>query len=132
MIIIGLAGGKPCDRHEIAERLVRFGGSRLQVWQGSESNKEPTRVRDLCAALDDAKGNRALGGLVVSSVMTAGEAEELRRFGGVIWHVMGRVSDAVPIRRDDPLVTHMHGGCRHFRDAIEQFSEHLLQIAVAH
>ena len=132
MIIIGLAGGKPCDRNEIAQRLVRFGGARLQDWQGSESTYPGARVRDLTTCLAQAKGNRALGGLILTNVTTEQEAEEIRRHGGVMWHVMGAPSMAVPIRKGDPLVTHMHGGCRHFRDALEQFSEHLLSIAAAH
>ncbi len=132
MIIIGLAGGKPCDRHEIAQRLVRFGNQHLQEWQGSESAKEAPRVRDLSIALAEANRNRSLGGLIVSNVMTEAEADEIRRFGGVMWHVMGKPSESVRIGLDDPKVTSMQGGCRHFRDALEQFSEHLLQIAAAH
>lgn len=132
MIIIGLAGGKPCDRHEIAQRLVRFGAQRMQEWQGSESAKEAPRVRDLSIALAEANRNRALGGLVISNVMTEAEADEIRRFGGVIWHVMGKPSESVRIRLEDPKVTSMQGGCRHFRDALEALSEHLLSIAAAH
>lgn len=132
MIIIGLAGGKPCDRNEIAQRLVRSGGARLQAWQGSESTYTGARVRDLTAFLSEANRNRALGGLILTNVNTEQEAEEIRRHGGVMWHVMGAPSMAVPIRKGDPLVTHMQGGCRHFRDSLEQFSEHLLSIAAAH
>lgn len=132
MIIIGLAGGKPADRYEIAQRLVRFGGKKIQEWQGSDSAKEAPRVRDLSIALAEANRNRSLGGLVISNVMTEAEAEEIRRFGGVIWHVMGKPSESVPIRRDDPKVTSMQGGCRHFLDAMDAFSDHLLQIAAAH
>lgn len=132
MIIIGLSGGKPCDRNEIAQRLVRFGASRLQEWQGSESTYPAARVRDLHACLSDAKRNRALGGMILTNVTTEHESEEIRRYGGVIWHVMGAPSQLVPIRKGDPLVTHMQGGCRHFRDALEAFSEHLLSIAAAH
>lgn len=131
MILIGLTGGKPESRKEIAERLERFGGSRLKTWAGTDVRRA-SRVRDLVIALNDAATNKALGGLVVFNVMTLDEAQEIRRRGGVIWHVMGTPSESVPIVHGDPLVTHMQGGCRHYLDALDAFSEHLLSIAAAH
>ena len=53
-------------------------------------------------ALNDAKANKALGGIVACNVMTQEEAQEIRRRGGVIWHVMGTPSESVPMERDDP------------------------------
>lgn len=128
MILIGLTGGKPEQRKEIAERLERFGGSRLKTWAGADVRHTATRVRDLAITLNDVKSNKALGGIVAFNVMTLDEAQEIRRRGGVIWHVMGAPSESVPMERDDPKVTHMQGGCRHFLDALDAFSEHLLSI----
>lgn len=132
MILIGLAGGKPGARKEVAERLERFGGQRLRLLAGAESRHEGARVKYLTEALKGAEGNRALGGLVAYDVATQAEAEEIRRRGGVIWHVMGAPSESVVMERDDPKVTAMQGGCRHFLDAMDAFAEHLLSIAAAH
>lgn len=132
MILIGLTGGKPDSRKEIAERLERFGGSRLQAFAGSEAKDNTRRLHDLVLVLGDAGRNRALGGLVIYNVASKEEADEIRRRGGVIWHVMGLPSESVPMERDDPKVTHMQGGCRHFRDALDALSEHLFAIAAAH
>lgn len=131
MILIGLAGGKPEQRREIAERLERFGVGRLKTWAGTDVRRA-ARVRDLVIALNDSASNKALGGLVIYNVMTPDEAQEIRRRGGVIWHVMGAPSESVPMERDDPKVTHMQGGCRHFLDAIDALKEHLLSLAEAH
>jgi hypothetical protein len=134
MILIGLAGGKADARAEIAKRLEQFGGQRLQALPGLESKtRHPgARVRYLIEALQGAERNRALGGLVAHDVTTQEEAEEIRRRGGVIWHVMGPPSESVKMEREDPKVTAMHGGCRHFLDAMDAFAEHLLSIAAAH
>lgn len=132
MMIIGLAGGKGCDREEIAKRLERFGNQRLKAWAGSSSRHEAVRDRELSLTLSDAQRNKALGGLVVTHVMTKAEADQIRQRGGVIWHVMGPVSETVPMERFDPKVTHFQGGCRHFLDAIDALSDHLMQIAAAH
>ena len=132
MIFIGLTGGKPESRKEIAERLERFGGSRLQAWAGSDSKDNLRRVRDLTVVLNDADRNKSLGGLVVYNVSSKEEADDIRRRGGVIWHVMGLPSESVPMERDDPKVTHMQGGCRHFSDALDALSEHLFKLAAAH
>ena len=128
MILIGLTGGKPEQRKEIAERLERFGESRLKTWAGTDARRA-ARLRDLVIALNDAKANKALGGIVACNVMTQEEAQEIRRRGGVIWHVMGTPSESVPMERDDPKVTHMQGGCRHFLDVLDAFYEHRLSIA---
>jgi hypothetical protein len=132
MIIIGLVGGKACDRAEIGKRLEQFGRHQLQVVPSAESRAPGVRLKALAAALEKASGNRELGGLVVTDVVTLPEADEIRRRGGVIWHVMGTPSDLVPIRRDDALVTQMQGGCRHFLDPLEALSELLLKTARAH
>jgi hypothetical protein len=131
MIIIGLTGGKPDNRKEIAERLEKFGGHRLKTWAGSESLKEAPRARDLSLVLNDAGRNKSLGGIVIYNVMTKAEADDIRRRGGVIWHVMGKPSESIPMELADPKVTHMHGGCRHFLDSMHAFSDHLMQIAAA-
>ena len=86
----------------------------------------------MAITLNDAKSNKALGGIVAFNVMTLEEAAEIRCRGGVIWHVMGTPSESVPMELNDPKVTHMQGGCRHFLDAMDAFSEHLLSIAAAH
>lgn len=127
MILIGLTGGKPEQRKEIAERLERFGESRLQTWAGTDVRRA-ARLRDLVIALNDASSNKALGGIVACNVMTLEEAQEIRRRGGVIWHVMGAPSESVPMERNDPKVTHMQGGCRHFLDALDALAEHRLSI----
>lgn len=127
MILIGLTGGKPEQRKEIADRLENFGGSRLKAWDGTDVRRG-ARLRDLLIALGDAQRNRALGGIVVCNVMTLEEAQEIRRRGGAIWHVMGVPSESVPMERDDPKVTHMQGGCRHFLDVMDAFNEHRLSI----
>jgi len=126
MIIIGLAGGKPCDRSEIAVRLERF-GMRIKAVETSSAYKPAIRLRHLCAVLGDAQRNRALMGVVCTHVVAEEEAAEIRRRGGVIWHVMGPPSESVLIRQFDPLVTHMQGGCRHFLDPMEALSEELLK-----
>lgn len=132
MIFIGLAGGKPAARKEIADRLERFGKSRLVAWSGSESHNHGRRMADLALALNDAGKNKALGGMVVYNLGSKEEADDIRRRGGVIWHVMGPPSESVPMERDDLKVTAMQGGCRHFLDAMDALSEHLLSIAAAH
>lgn len=132
MIIIGLAGGKPCNRQEIAERLERFGAQRMKTWGGSESRNEAVRARDLSLTLNDAGRNKSLGGLIITNVMTKAEADDIRQRGGEIWHVMGPPSESVPIEFLDTKVTHMHGGCRHFQDSMDAFSEHLMKMAAAH
>lgn len=131
MILIGLAGGKPEQRQEVAERLERFGESRLKTLPGTDVRRA-ARVNHLIIALNDAASNKALGGLIYQNVMTPAEAEEIRRRGGVIWHVMGAPSESVPIEWGDPLVTHMQGGCRHFLDPIDALKDHLLSIAEAY
>lgn len=131
MMIIGLVGGKACDRAEIGKRLERFGKAGLKVVPSSDSRAPGVRVKTLAASLETADRNRALGGLVVTDVVTVVEADEIRRRGGVIWHVMGAPSELIPIRRDDALVTHMQGGCRHYLDPLEALSEVLLQAARA-
>ena len=128
MIIIGLAGGKPCDREEIATRIAQF-GRRMHALKHSTAIRPDKRLRDLTAALANVERNRSLGGLVVTDVIDELEAVEIRRRGGVVWHVMGKPSDSVVIRRDDALVTHMQGGCRHFLDPMEALSEVLLKAA---
>lgn len=128
MILIGLTGGKPEQRMEIASRIERHGDSRMKTWAGSNVRHTASRVRDLTITLNDAKANKALGGIVAFNVMTLDEAQEIRRRGGAIWHVMGVPSESVPMERDDPKVTHMQGGCRHFLDALDAFYEHLLSI----
>lgn len=132
MIIIGLAGGKPCNRKEIADRLERFGNHRMKSWAGSESANTARRAKDLSLTLVDASRNKSLGGLIVYNVNTKAEADEIRQRGGEIWHVMGPVSESVPIEQLDPKVTHFQGGCRHFQDSMEAFSEMLMKIAAAH
>lgn len=126
MMIIGLAGGKPCDRQEIATRLEQF-GRRFKALKHSAAYRPAQRARDLSAALADAARNRSLAGLVITDVLAEEEAEDIRRRGGLIWHVMGKPSDSVVIRREDALVTHMQGGCRHFLDPMEALSEELLK-----
>jgi len=134
MILIGLAGGKADARAEVAKRLEQFGGRHLLPLPGLDpKNRHPaTRVRYLQEALNGAEKNRALGGLIAHDVTTQAEADEIRRRGGVIWHVMGPPSESVVMERDDPKVTAMQGGCRHFLDAMDAFAEHLLSIAAAH
>lgn len=129
MILIGLVGGKPEQRMEIASRIERHGDSRMKTWAGTDARRNG-RLRDLLIALGDASSNKALGGVVVCNVMTLDEAQEIRRRGGAIWHVMGVPSESVPMERDDPKVTHMQGGCRHFLDAMDAFYEHLLSLRV--
>lgn len=129
MILIGLVGGKPEQRMEIASRIERHGDSRMKTWAGTDVRRSG-RLRDLLIALGDASSNKALGGVVVCNVMTLDEAQEIRRRGGAIWHVMGVPSESVPMERDDPKVTHMQGGCRHFLDAMDAFYEHLLSLRV--
>lgn len=129
MILIGLVGGKPEQRMEIASRIERHGDSRMKTWAGTDARRSG-RLRDLLIALGDASSNKALGGVVVCNVMTLDEAQEIRRRGGAIWHVMGVPSESVPMERDDPKVTHMQGGCRHFLDAMDAFYEHLLSLRV--
>ena len=133
MILIGLAGGKADARAEIAKRLEQFGGRHLLPLPGLDpKTRHPaTRVRYLIEALIGAEKNRALGGLLAHDVTTQEEAEEIRRRGGVIWHVMGPPSESVVMERDDPKVTAMQGGCRHFLDALDALAEHLLSIAAA-
>lgn len=128
MIIIGLAGGKPCNRQEIGARLEQFGRRIRAMSHTTAATARPgQRLRDLVTAINGADRNRALGGLVFTDVTTEAEAQEIRQRGGVIWHVMGPPSEAVVIRQGDPLVTHMHGGCRHFLDPMEALSEELLK-----
>lgn len=131
MIIIGLAGGKPCDRREIADRLERF-GMRIKALDTSNAYKPATRLRDLCTALGDVGRNRSLMGVVCVHVVAEEEAAEIRRRGGVLWHVMGAPSESVVIRLGDLLVTHMQGGCRHFLDPMEALSEELLKAGQAY
>lgn len=132
MILIGLVGGQPGDRKEIAERLERFGGCRLTTWGGTDSRSDATRVRDLSLVLRETGSNKALGGIVAYNIMSMAEAQEIRRAGGVLWHVMGMPSASIPMERADPKVTHFQGGCRHYLDAIDALQEHLLGITAAH
>lgn len=132
MMIIGLVGGKSANRAEIAARLVRMRECRLVALAPSVSRQPGARVSALSAALEKSERNRALAGVVITDVVTRAEADEIRRRGGVIWHVMGIPSDQIPIRLEDKLVTHMQGGCRHYLDAIEALSELLLQAVQAH
>lgn len=131
MIIIGLAGGRPRDRVEIANRLQQAGGARLETWAGGnqKSDRPAARVRDLCIALRPNMRKHDSAGLVVVNVLTKEEADEIRRRGGVIWHVSTQPSETVPIELGDPLVSTMHGGHRHFRDSIQLLSELLMHLA---
>ena len=128
MIIIGLTGGKPENRREIAERLERS-GLRLMAWAGADSRFEATRLACLSVVLRDSGRDSSLGGIVAHNVMTKAEADEIRRRGGVIWHVMGLPSESVPMELNDPKVTHMQGGCRHYLDALDALAEYRLSIA---
>lgn len=126
MLLIGLAGGKPASRREIAERLVSFARSGFVICEMPASPRAAVRVAYLADFMRNIEQNRAVGGVVVRDVMTEHEAEEIYRRGGEMWHVMGPPSESVPMHLKDRKVTHMQGGCRHFLDAMEAFSEAML------
>ena len=127
MLIIGLAGGKPAARREIAQRLVGAGRCNFVICEIPPARSDAVRLSHFTTFMREAERNRAVGGVVVVDVMTPFEADEIYRLGGEMWHVMGPPSESVPMRLEDRKVTAMQGGCRHFLDPLEALSETLLR-----
>lgn len=129
MILIGLFGGSPESREEITLNLIRAAGSELAAFNNPPTVYEgrTPRVDALNIVLRGAGPKVKGAGLVVTHVASRAEADAIRERGGHLWHVMGKPCDFVPIRAEDLPVTAMAGGCRHFLDALEAYSETLLR-----
>lgn len=129
MLLIALSGGNAAERTAIADRLVGSGKGQLVVFAQTtpQSAFGATRARILREALegwDDAAA--PISGIVVAHCLSEEEATEVRRRGGVVWHVYGKPSGLVVIRHGDPIVTDGLAGFRHVREPFEALSELML------
>lgn len=124
-VLIGLVGGSPARRSEIAARLVKEGAARLVEYSfGPVDHYKPGRARLLAENLAGLLG--VAGGLVATHIISEDEADIIRDAGGEVWHVEGSPSRYVSQRREDRLVTDAYGGRRHFLDPLEALSALLL------
>lgn len=129
MILIGLYGGSPESRDDIARALMTAAGSELGIYSLSPTPglTGQDRADKLAVALRGLGAQVKGHGLVLPHVLSLEEADAIRARGGQLWHVMGEPSDVIPIRVDDLHVTYMAGGCRHYLDPLEAYSEALLR-----
>lgn len=129
MLLIGLAGGTEGYRTAIARQLEREGCQGLVVWEVNGFRLGDGRARTLERALETARaGRQPVRGMVFPHVLTLAEDEVIRKAGGFVWHLGSPVSNVVPIRQGDLLVTPKVGGCRQYREPLDALSEVLLQV----
>jgi hypothetical protein len=128
MILIGLFGGSPESREEISRVLTRAAGASLGCYAlyPTEGLSGVARGEKLDVVLHGLTSKVNTSGLLISHVLSAEEAQAIRARGGSLWHVMGEPSDVISIQPGDLPVTAFAGGCRHYLDAIEAYSEVLL------
>ncbi|WP_145156214.1 hypothetical protein [Pseudomonas oryzihabitans] len=125
-VLIGLVGGQPARRSEIAARLVKEGAARLVEYSfGPIDHYKAGRARLLAENLAGLLG--VAGGMVATHIISEDEADVIREAGGEVWHVEGSPSRYVAQRREDRLVTDAYGGRRHFLDPLEALSALLLK-----
>lgn len=129
-LLIGLAGGTAEARNAIARALARPDLGLVDLLPGTSEHCRPhmhaVRARALAAALTESPRRRDPG-LVYAHVLGEAEAEALRAAGGSVWHLARPLSETVPIRQDDLLVTDRHGGQGAYLDPEEALSELLLK-----
>lgn len=114
-MIIGLAGGKPEERKQIAAQLMdetikSSRGYRLNMseYDGSCEEYIPQEQHDRAVNLfigDMQQEKYVDRGLVVTHVSRAQTAATIREHGGVIWHLTKPVSHQVPMFPHDLKVT---------------------------
>lgn len=129
MLLIALSGGNAAERTAIADRLVGSGKGQLVAFAQTTPKSEfgATRARILREALEGLDAGPAeLSGVIVAHCLAEEEAEEVRRRGGVVWHVYGTPSGLVVIRHGDPIVTDGQAGFRHVLEPLEALSELML------
>lgn len=133
MLLIALSGGTPAERLTIADRLVESGKGQLVAFAQDtpKSIYGESRARILRGALvgleDHDDKPAVVGGVVVVHCLAEEEAEQIRKLGGVVWHVYGKPSGLVVNRQGDLMVTDGTAGFRHVREPMEALSEALLK-----
>lgn len=133
MLLIALSGGTPAERLTIADCLVESGKGHLvafaQDTPKSVYGASRARIlREALAGLEPQNDQPAIvGGVVVVHCLAEEEAEQIRKLGGVVWHVYGKPSGLVVNRIGDLMVTDATIGFRHVREPMEALSELLLQ-----
>lgn len=132
MLLIALSGGTPAERLAIADRLVESGKGQLVAF-AQDTPKAPygeSRARILREALVglEPQGDKpaVAGGVVVVHCLSEEEAEQVRKLGGVVWHVYGKPSGLVVNRMGDLMVTDGSASFRHVLEPMEALSEVLL------
>ena len=130
MILIGLFGGSPESREEITAVVMRAAGAQMAVYNLGDAQGAAGRSRldRLAIALRGAGAKVKADGLLIPHVLSLDEAQAIRARGGHLWHVMGEPSEVIPIQPQDLHVTSFAGGCRHYLDALEAYSETLLRV----
>lgn len=100
MLVIGLVGSSPEMREIIAGQLLNISPNKFIYWQAPPSISESRRIKTIHGIVKEFKTRfRNDQGAVIAHVLTANEAEAIRKAGGFIWHVYGSISG--DIRADD-------------------------------
>lgn len=125
MYLIALAGGQAAERSAISAQLVASGKDLLQAFTQATPTTDFAlrRVEILRAALEHPGRARNQAGTVITHCLTEEEAQEVRLRGGVVWHVYGRPSSHVVIRRGDAIVGIGCGQPEHVLEPLEALSE---------
>lgn len=124
MLIIGLVGGTEARRDAVADAFVKVGKPRLGLFALRSNADGEGRAKLLDQVVLKFSGGKFKGnGLILSHVLTAEEADLIRKNGGYLLHVDGVPSSCIPIRRNDLMVTAKPGGDRHYLDPLEALSE---------
>lgn len=145
--MIALSGGSTAERERIAEGLIGCGKVRLAAYSmyppaptAVGDGKRPRLVingvergRQLAMTLDSLEDDLPMGdGLVLPHCLGAEEAQLVREQGGEVWHVYGaRLSELVPIRREDRMITAGSPSPRHVLEPLEALSEYMLAMGLA-
>lgn len=135
-LLIGLSGGTVAKREKVAACLVNEGRRHLKAHtaptigaanrmrqDGSGALAREAALKRILSSLDS-----RTGGLVVTHVIGADEAALIRKAGGVIWHLDGRISSWVLAHNSEPWIDLEGEGPEHYLDPLDALSEHILRV----
>lgn len=129
MILIGLFGGSPESREEITRVITRTGADVGAYGLSPTMGLSGTDRAEKLAVVLQGLGAQVKGAtLIITHVLSREEADAIRARSGRLLYVMGEPSDVIPLQSEDLPVTAMAGGCRHYLDPLEAYSEILLSL----